>query len=113
MQIATPNLTFNLWLIYMGDKTFTTNEVEPSYITGNVSFCDAWQTGYSIKRMNLVNDNTENMVYGDLPNLYLTKTGVSVNTLKDYSLTVVNGYLHFSDAYKNGIKVFDGSKNYR
>ena len=111
MNISTPDLTFNMWLTYMGDVTFATNEVEPIYKTGVVTYCDAWQAGYNIKRMGLVNDETENMVDGDLPNLLLSKVGLAAETLGDYCLTIVNGYLHFSDTYKSGMKIIDGAKS--
>ena len=110
MEISTPDLTFNMWLTYMGNATFATNEVEPTYTEGKVTYCDAWQAGYSIRRMNSVNLETENMVDSDLPNLHIMKTAVSEQTLGDYCLTVVNGYLHFSDTYKNGMKIVDGAK---
>lgn len=110
MEISTPDLTFNLWLSYIGNKTFVTNEVEPVYKEGEVTYCDAWQAGYNIQRMNRVNTDTENMVNSDLPNLHITKSGVSSDTLGQYALTLVNGYLHFSDIHKNGMKVFDGAK---
>ncbi len=109
MEISTPDLTFNLWLTYIGNKTFVTNEVEPVYKEGEVTYCDAWQAGYNIQRMNHVDTDTENMVNSDLPNLHITKSGVSSGTLGQYALTVVNGYLHFSDIHKNGMKVFDGA----
>lgn len=110
MDITTPDITFSMWLNYMGDNTFATNEIEPTYKEGTVSYCDAWQAGYVIKRMNLINDEVENMVDSDLPNLHLKKTGVSAQTLGEYCLTVVNGYLHFSDTYKDGIKIIGGAK---
>ena len=30
MEISIPDLTFNMWLLYIGDITFATNEVEPT-----------------------------------------------------------------------------------
>lgn len=110
MDITTPDLTFNMWLTYMGDLTFATNEVEPVMQQGIVTYCDAWQAGYNIKRMNHLNTETENMVDGDLPHLHISKVGVAAKTLSDYALTIVNGYLHFSDTHKDGIKVFDAAK---
>lgn len=110
MEISIPDLTFNMWLLYIGDITFATNEVEPTYEGGVVTYCDAWQGGYNIKRMNLVNDETENMVDADLPNLHITKLGVAAKTLGNYALTLVNGHLHFSDTYKDGLKIIDGAK---
>lgn len=111
MDITTPDLTFSMWLTYMGDVTFATNEVEPIYKEGVVTYCDAWQAGYTINRMNHLNTETENMVDGDLPHLHLKKTGVAAKTLAEYALTIVNGYLHFSDTHKDGIKIFDGAKS--
>lgn len=110
MSITTPDLTFNMWLTYMGDLTFATNEVEPVMHQGIVTYCDAWQAGYNIKRMNHLNTETENMVDGDLPHLHISKVGVAAKTLSDYALTIVNGYLHFSDTHKDGVKVFDAAK---
>lgn len=110
MDISTPELTFNLWLSYIGDKTFVTNEIEPVFKEGVVTYCDAWQAGYNIQRMNVRYTDTENMVNGDLPNLYITKSGVSSDILNQYALTLVNGYLHFSDIHKNGLTIFDGAK---
>ena len=110
MSITTPDLTFNMWLTYMGDLTFATNEVEPVMHQGIVTYCDAWQAGYNIKRMNQLNTETENMVDGDLPHLHISKVGVAAKTLSEYALTIVNGYLHFSDTHKDGVKVFDAAK---
>lgn len=109
MNIQTPNITFGLWLSYIGNKVITTNEIEPQYKQGNVTYCDAWQAGYKIIRMSN-NLETENMVISDLPNLYMSKSGTSVNTLQDYTLSIVNGYLHFSEGFKNGMKIHGGGE---
>lgn len=109
LQIPTPNLTFNLWLSHMGNKVITTNETEPKIVSGSITYCDAWQAGYKIKRMNLHNDDTENMVNGDLPNLHIGSNEVAVTELDKYTIPIVNGYLHNAEAYKNGLKVLDGA----
>lgn len=102
---------FNTWLASVSNIALPTYEEEPRYIDNQVSFSDAFQIGAGIQRVQpLTLSSAPEFPLGVLRDLMLTIDGVEVQTLYNYVLVSVNGYLHATYFSRRGLVVVDGGK---
>lgn len=108
------DLPFNDWLSVQGNATiFGTVTTKPTVKTGLVSFSDAVQAGFKIRRVNPVDVVGNNLYTSDqLSDIYALKTISDPSLLHKKVLTSVNGLFHINIPHGNGILIKGGGTSF-
>ena len=101
--------TFEYWLSFIGNKTIlNVTETRPNYVSAIVKARNAMQSDFKIKYVDRRYDPDKPMAIGAQNDLYLSKPYVDKNILQRRMLTTVNGYLHPTVPYQDGVAVVGG-----
>ena len=101
--------TFEYWLSFIGNKTIlNVTEKRPNYVSAIVKARNAMQSDFKIKYVDRRYDPDKPMAIGAQNDLYLSKPYVDKNILQRRMLTTVNGYLHPTVPYQDGVAVVGG-----
>lgn len=107
VALPTADITFSTWLGAFPNTVFPVLVSEPEYSVGEVKYNDAWRSGYQSSAIHESAAEPNGYPISDKKDGYLYKQGVSLSDLKNYALTFVNGYLHVSSDYNQGLRVKD------
>ena len=101
--------TFEYWLSFIGNKTIlNVTETRPNYVSAIVKARNAMQSDFKIKYVDRRYDPDKPMAIGAQNDLYLSKPYVDKHILQRRMLTTVNGYLHPTVPYQDGVAVVGG-----
>lgn len=108
------DLPFNDWLSVQGNTTiFGTVETKPTIKSGTVSFSDAIQAGFSLRRVNPSDVAGNNLYTSDqLQDIYATKNIGDPALLHKKVLTSVNGLFHINIPHGNGLLIKGGGTSF-
>ena len=108
------DLPFNDWLSVQGNTTiFATVETKPTIKSGTVSFSDAIQAGFSLRRVNPSDVAGNNLYTSDqLRDIYATKNIGDPALLHKKVLTSVNGLFHINIPHGNGLLIKGGGTSF-
>lgn len=108
------DLPFNDWLSVQGNTTiFGTVTVKPKVKTGMVSFSDAIQAGFKLRRVNPSDVVGKNLYTSDqLSDVYAIKTISEPELLHKQVLTSVNGLFHINIPHGNGLLIKGGGTSF-
>lgn len=101
--------TFEYWLRYIGNKTILgLTESRPNYSSAVVKARNAIQADYKISYVNRNYEPDTALPIGGLNDLYLRKPYVDTATIQNRLLATVNGYLHPTTPYYDGVAIVGG-----
>lgn len=101
--------TFEYWLSFIGNKAIlNVTETRPNYVSAIVKARNAMQSDFKIKYVDRRYDPDKPMVIGAQNDLYLSKPYVDKQILQRRMLTTVNGYLHPTVPYQDGVALVGG-----
>lgn len=101
--------TFEYWLSFIGNKTIlNVTETRPNYVSAIVKARNAMQSDFKIKYVDRRYDPDKPMAIGAQNDLYLSKPYVDKQILQRRMLTTVNGYLHPTVPYQDGVAIVGG-----
>lgn len=110
LSLGSYDITIKAWLSNLGQRLLPHTTVEPTFEFSKLNYADAGQAGFSRKAVHPYS-TIEGYPLSSLTDLYVRKDGVDSKVLADNSVFVVNGYLHTHDAFKEGVKIKDATKN--
>lgn len=100
------NLTFTAWLAYIGNLTIPTSTVMPNHeLTKQVLYRDAAEAGLIATKIHSSYSPTIDIDGEELSDALLTSQYLNVSYARDFILTTVSGYLHYSYPRDNGLCV--------
>lgn len=101
--------TFEYWLSFIGSKTIlNVTEKRPNYVSAIVKARNAIQCDFKIKYVDRRYEPDKPMAIGAQNDLYLSKPYVDKDILQHRMLTTVNGYLHPTVPYHDGVAIVGG-----
>nr|DAO55722.1 MAG TPA: hypothetical protein [Caudoviricetes sp.] len=110
------DITFANFLKINSNITLKESKNKVDIADRKARYADAWRAGYKITPVPKVASPDADLSLADKPNLLLEKKRStkeeSVDPLDYYKhcLSIVNGYIHMTDASKDGIYIIDGMK---
>lgn len=102
--------TVNQWLVTVGNKLLPHTKVEPTFNIDRVRYADAYQSGFTAEAVH-PNSTIEGYPLSSLTDLYLKKNTVDTTITSKRAVYTVNGYLHTHTAFREGVKISDGSRS--
>lgn len=108
---TTLNTSVNSWLYLNRNRALPLIEQEPEYEIKYLNYADTGSSGFSAAACHPVSSTTDGYTASDLTALYLSKTGVDASILADHALYTINGLLHPSGEFDQGVRILDGNKS--
>ena len=105
--------TFEYWLSYIGNKTIFASTTRPNYVSSMVKARNILQSSYQFSLCNRVYPPDSVMPVGDLNDLYIYKPDVNKTALQNRSLVSINGFMHPTVPYYDGIAAVGGGSQHK
>ena len=105
--------TFEYWLSYIGNKTIFASTIRPNYVSNMVKARNILQSSYQFSLCNRVYPPDAGMPVGDLNDLYIHKPDVNKAALQNRSLVSINGFMHPTVPYYDGIAAVGGGSQHK
>lgn len=105
------NTSVNSWLYANRTKVLPLLTEEPVYDITYVNYADCSSAGFSVKSCHPTSNDTTGYTQSDLSSVYLSKVGVDGTMLAKHTVYAVNGLLHPSGAYRDGVRILDANKS--
>lgn len=99
------------WLLNNGNNTLPTTLVPPTFTYHRAQFYDATYAGFKALPGNVHYHPDTELTYDQKKDVFLIKSGVDYETIRDRCLFTVNGYIHYADASANGIVLYDAMRS--
>lgn len=112
MELPFSNVTFQSWLGTIGNKTIVGTTTKPTIQENTISFSDAIQAGFDVRRVSWRNvGHPENFPESELRDAYIYKSTPFYDIVQKRTLTVVNGLLHLNIPYDQGLLIKEAGRS--
>ncbi len=105
--------TFEYWLSYIGNKNIFASTTRTNYVSSMVKARNILQSSYQFSLCNRVYPPDSVMPVGDLNDLYIHKSDVNKTALQNRSLVSINGFMHPTVPYYDGIAAVGGGSQHK
>lgn len=103
-------LTFEQWLVNIGNRFLTEMDTTPTFNEKHCFYSNAIKASFHFRKVHPVLGPDDPIPEGDKTDLLLTKTGIDTDDLGSHVMVSVGGYWHLIDTSPYGLKVKDGAK---
>lgn len=105
-------LSFHEWLSHNHNKELPASKNKPIYDIHTIQYADAIRSGFDVNQVGNLLPLDANISKADKVNLLLNKNIASKDVLFKRMLVSVNGYLHRTFKYNNGVNVVGGGETF-
>ena len=106
------NLSFHEWLSHNYNKELPTSKIKPNYDIHIIQYADAIRSGFDVDQVGHLLPLEANISKADKVNLLLNKNVANKDVLFKRMLVSVNGFLHRTFKYNNGVNVVGGGETF-
>ena len=105
-------LSFHEWLSHNHNKELPTLNVKPVYDTHVIQYADAIRSGFDVDQIGHLLPLNANISKADKVNLLLNKNVANKDVLFKRMLVSVNGFIHRTFKYNDGVNVVGGGETF-
>ena len=107
------NQTFEYWLSFIGKRTIFASTIRPNYVSNMVKARNILQSNYQFALCNRQHTPDTALPVGDLNDLYIHKLDVNKTVLQNRCLISINGFMHPTVPYYDGIAAVGGGSQHK